>query len=74
VSNPEKQNRLELITYCLEQVSLKLSLKYKIEFVRMMNGHLRRIQQKQTLDDRELKIVKKLLGVVFFFLNSIEIA
>ena len=72
--NPEKQNRLELITYCLEQVSLKLNLKYKIEFIRMMISHLRKIQQRGQLEDRELKIVKKLLGVVFFFLNSIEIA
>lgn len=49
VNNPEKQNRLELITYCLEQVSLKLNVKYKIEFVRMMTDHLRKIQQKEKL-------------------------
>ncbi len=54
-------------------MSLKLSLKYKIEFIRMMIGHLRKIQQRGQSGDTELKIVKKLLGVVFFFLSSIEI-
>jgi len=54
-------------------VSLKLNIKYKIEFIRMMTGHLRKILQRGQLEDNYLKIVKKLLGVVFFFLNSIEI-
>lgn len=40
----------------------------------MMISHLRKIQQKAQLEDRELKIVKKLLSIVFFFLSSIEIA
>jgi len=39
----------------------------------MMTSHLRKIQQKGELEEKDLRIVKKLLNVVFFFLSSIEI-
>jgi len=59
--------------YCLEQVSLKLNIKFKIDFVRMMTSHLRKLVQDEKWGQKELKIVKKFLGIVFFFLSSIEI-
>jgi len=57
----------------LEQVSLKLNIKFKIDFVRMMTSHLRKLVQDEKWGQKELKIVKKFLGIVFFFLSSIEI-
>lgn len=73
INNTEKLNRLELIVYCLEQVSLKLNAKYKGEFVKMMTLHLRKLVQQGNLNDDKnssLPVIKKLLGIVFFFLNS----
>lgn len=52
-------------------MSLKLSLKFKVEFVKMMNLHLRRNVQKEVYEQKDLRVIKKLLGIVFFFLSSI---
>ena len=40
VGNKEKENRLSLIIYCLEQVSLQLTKKNKSEFIRMVNYNI----------------------------------
>lgn len=42
VDDKAKENRLSLIIYCLEQVSLQLSAKYKTEFIKMINSHITR--------------------------------
>lgn len=54
-------------------MSLKLNLKYKIEFIRMLTGHLRKIVQRGSFDSKDHQVLKKFLGIIFFFLNSIEI-
>jgi hypothetical protein len=40
----------------------------------MMTSQLRKLVQKGTFQSVDYKILKKFLGIVFFFLNSIEIA
>ncbi len=59
-----------MIIYCLEQVSLKLNMKYKCEFIKMMILHLRKLVQNKSGDKKDLMVIEKLLGIVFFFLSS----
>ena len=42
VNDSSKESRLNLIIYCLEQVSLQLNPKHKTMFIRMINEHITR--------------------------------
>jgi len=43
VGNKDKENRLSLIIYCLEQVSLQLTKKNKSEFIKMINYNISKV-------------------------------
>jgi hypothetical protein len=70
-----KENRLSLIIYCLEQVSLQLSPKHKSQFIRMINSNIIRlieICQKGTSPNNQKTLIT-FVNMVIFFLNSTPI-
>lgn len=77
VENKSKENRLNLIIYCLEQVSLKLNNNNKDQFVTLINQNI----YKQIVcytNNPSNPIIKKTLKIfinmLLFFMNSINIS
>jgi hypothetical protein len=72
VGDKSKETRLSLIIYCLEQVSLQLQPKYKIEFMRMINKNI--TERMETYRGDKTPTNKKMLEIfvnmIMFFLNS----
>lgn len=75
VNKPEKSNRLSLLVYCMDQVSIKLLTKYKNQYVNMLIKYLRMYKNKKVELDTNLYygIISKMLDMLVFFLNSIEL-
>ena len=67
VNNKSKENRLGLIIYCLEQVSLQLNLKNKEKFISMLNLNIHKGILNYTSNRNILEIF---LNMLIFFLNS----
>jgi hypothetical protein len=77
VGQPAKENRLALITYCLEQVSLQLSPRHKALFVRMVHHHIYKLLHataEPPADPQAAALVRPTLlvfvNMLLFFLNS----
>lgn len=47
INNPSKSNRLALLVYCMDQVSMKLLSKYKNQYVNMLIKYLRNYRNKK---------------------------
>jgi hypothetical protein len=47
VNNASKSNRLALLVYCMDQVSIKLNNKYKNQYINMLIKYLRTFKNKK---------------------------
>lgn len=75
VNNPGKANRLALMIYCLDQVSIKLQPKFKNHYINMLINYLRVYKNKKGELSREVYtgVIARLLDMLVFFLNSIDL-
>lgn len=74
ISQPEKANRLSLLVYCLNQVSIRLNNKFKTLYSRMVMSKLREIRnRKEEMKENFLPSVDQILGMIAFFLQSIDL-
>lgn len=77
VENKSKENRLNLIIYCLEQVSLRLNNNNKDQFVTLINHNINK-QVVCYINNPTNPIIKKTLKIfinmLLFFMNSINIS
>lgn len=76
INNASKANRLALLVYCMDQVSMKLMSKYKNQYVNMLIRYLRNYRNKKSELNKQLYYgaIGKMLEMLVFFLNSIELA
>lgn len=77
VEDKAKENRLSLIIYCLEQVSLQLNKKNKVEFIKMIHANISKgiynySGNKQS--ERFRKTLEIFINMLLFFLNSTQIS
>ena len=72
IGDKAKENRLNLIIYCLEQVSLQLNAKYKTQFIRMIIGNITKLMEEYEKSKNEINKQKlsTFVNMVMFFLNS----
>lgn len=74
INQPSKEVRLSLLVYCLNQVSIRLNPKYKNMYIKMLENKLRVFKnKKEEVADIYYGVVEKLLEMLVFFLNSIEL-
>lgn len=76
VGDAAKENRLSLIIYCLEQVSLQLNPKNKALFVRMINSNIYKgiHLYSNSKDASKRKTLEIFINMLLFFLNSSQIS
>ena len=72
VGDKNKENRMNLIIYCLQQVSLQLQPKYKTEFMRMINKNITKQMDIYKADKNasNKKMLQIFVNMITFFLNS----
>lgn len=69
IDEGENLNRLSLLVYCLNQISVRLENKFKNEYMKMMIENVRNAHKFKN----PMKIVEKLFEMILFFLNSISL-
>lgn len=77
VEDKAKENRLSLIIYCLEQVSLQLNKKNKVEFIKMIHINISKgiyNYSGNKENERLRKTLEIFINMLLFFLNSTQIS
>ena len=69
LDQPQKANRLSLLVYCLNQISVRLNSKFKNEYIKMLILNIRMSSHSPNSE----KVIEKLFDMVLFFLNSISL-